>query len=589
MQANAGVANKKRRGEGQRLSEAQRLEIIEMIEQPAGKKPSMRSIARMYGVNDKTIRNVLAASQEIKSRAVNMEISVREKTFRIGKPQHPDLEEKLYEFIEGCRRLSIELPPSMVIAKAKQLAEALPDCQNFQASWGWYRNFRTRRGLQSILLHGEGGEVDRNNPQTLQALQNLEEIIKEYDPSCVYNMDETGVFYRLLPRYSVLLPSEDLSTARGKKKSKERVTLVVCCNATGTERVPVAMIGKAKESACIAGRQWPLPYFNQKKAWVDIPVFNQWFDQVFRPYVRRRTGRKVILILDNAPGHFQPFEKDGIRVAFFPPNVTSWKQPMDMGIIAALKKRYKFMLMKDILTYHDLTDELKMRLATDASKMKRGAAGVEFGRPAHLLDAANYTVKAWNTLTPETLKNCFRKADIIPEFRSVSLQSCDGDNVDNMVSELVSMMENCTVSPVLANPGSQLSEEIRLFLIEDEQNSEEYQQAVIEDIEDELGSCGDEEEQGGNDETPQEEPQTIDEEVVKKSIHDIFLQVVDLNSRLRDLPGSQFLAQESIDEMLNSMFSVKNTIQQAVSKISREKIDGSRQMTIFDFGFTRSQ
>jgi hypothetical protein len=64
---------------------------------------------------------------------------------------------------------------------------------------------------------------------------------------------------------------------------------------------------------------------------------------------------------------------------------------------------------------------------------------------------------------------------------------------------------------------------------------------------------------------------------------------VDLNSRLRDLPGSQFLAQESIDEMPNSMFSVKNTIQQAVSKISREKIDGSRQMTIFDFGFTRSQ
>ncbi len=64
---------------------------------------------------------------------------------------------------------------------------------------------------------------------------------------------------------------------------------------------------------------------------------------------------------------------------------------------------------------------------------------------------------------------------------------------------------------------------------------------------------------------------------------------MDLNSRLRDLPRSQFLAQESIDEMLNNMFSVKNTIQQAVSKISQEKIDGSRQMTIFDFGFTRSQ
>jgi hypothetical protein len=65
--------------------------------------------------------------------------------------------------------------------------------------------------------------------------------------------------------------------------------------------------------------------------------------------------------------------------------------------------------------------------------------------------------------------------------------------------------------------------------------------------------------------------------------------VADLALYCSSLPGSQFLAQESIDEMLNNMFSVKNTIQQAVSKISREKIDGSRQMTIFDFGFTRSQ
>jgi hypothetical protein len=42
--------------------------------------------------------------------------------------------------------------------------------------------------------------------------------------------------------------------------------------------------------------------------------------------------------MDNAPEHFEAFECDNIQIVFFPPNCTSWKQPYDMGIIAALKK-----------------------------------------------------------------------------------------------------------------------------------------------------------------------------------------------------------------------------------------------------------
>jgi hypothetical protein len=42
--------------------------------------------------------------------------------------------------------------------------------------------------------------------------------------------------------------------------------------------------------------------------------------------------------LDGATGHSTPSEKDRISVVFFQPNITSWKQPMDMGIIKAAKK-----------------------------------------------------------------------------------------------------------------------------------------------------------------------------------------------------------------------------------------------------------
>ena len=115
---------------------------------------------------------------------------------------------------------------------------------DFKATWGWFRKFRHRQCLNTISLYGEGGAVDRNDPQLLASLERLYAIVNKYDPHCVYNMDETGLFFRLVPRFAVLLPSEDPTTIRGKKKLLNRVTLVVCCNATRTEKVPITMIGK---------------------------------------------------------------------------------------------------------------------------------------------------------------------------------------------------------------------------------------------------------------------------------------------------------------------------------------------------------
>ena len=71
---------------------------------------------------------------------------------------------------------------------------------------------------------------------------------------------------------------------------------------------------------------------------MDVATSWEWFEEVFHPEVRKRTGRPVLFLMDNAPGHFPAFERNNIKVVFFPPNCTSWKQPCDMGIIAARKK-----------------------------------------------------------------------------------------------------------------------------------------------------------------------------------------------------------------------------------------------------------
>ena len=145
-------------------------------------------------------------------------------------------------------------------------------------------------------------------------------------------MDQTGLFFRLLPKYTLLMPFEDGCSTRGKKKAKERVSLVVCSNASGTRvcsnasgtrKISCTLIGKPKSLACIKNREWSVECIGQNKAWMDIATCWEWFEEVFHPEVRKRTGCPALLLMDNAPGHFPAFERNSIKMVFFPPNCIS--------------------------------------------------------------------------------------------------------------------------------------------------------------------------------------------------------------------------------------------------------------------------
>ena len=56
----------------------------------------------------------------------------------------------------------------------------------------------------------------------------------------LYNCDETGLCYRMLPTKTLAARNE--KTAPGMKKAKERVTLMACSNATGSHKLPLKLI-----------------------------------------------------------------------------------------------------------------------------------------------------------------------------------------------------------------------------------------------------------------------------------------------------------------------------------------------------------
>jgi hypothetical protein len=269
-----------------RLNESQRCEIIAKLNKTDA--PSKRAIAREYNVNEGTIRKVWDKREQILERSALMSDEAKEKTFRSSVGHFTELEDMLYIWIDSMHHANLPVPPSLAIAKVKSIASSLLISKTeFKASWQWLSRFRVRRRLQKMLLHGEGAKVNKFDPGLLATLDDLYAIIAQYDPKNVYNMDETGLVFRLLPRYNLLMLDEDISTTRGKKKSKDQVSFIVCANAVGTHKIPCALIGKPKAPACIKDRQWPIPYFNQTKAWMDVETCWKWFNEVFFPKVKK--------------------------------------------------------------------------------------------------------------------------------------------------------------------------------------------------------------------------------------------------------------------------------------------------------------
>ena len=221
----------------------------------------------------------------------------------------------------------------------------------------------------------------------------------------VFNCDETGLNFRLLPEVT-LAPSFEKSAA-GRKKAKERVTLNVCSNVSGTIKLPLHLIGKAQRPRCFKGLKidlLPVKYSGQKNAWMNTKLFHSWFHQDFVPTVRERLKSlgeepNAVLLLDNCSAHPDAKEivsDDGaIFAEFLPPNVTSVIQPMDQGVLQAIKKRYKKKLLRRMIIEDDL-----------------GGSIIAFLKSVNMKVVVDLVAESWDEIDQTTIRKSWRK--IIP-------------------------------------------------------------------------------------------------------------------------------------------------------------------------------
>ena len=81
----------------------------------------------------------------------------------------------------------------------------------------------------------------------------------------------------------------------------------------------------------------PVEYHANEKAWMISGIFKTWLNKLDKRMGRK--GRKVLLFLDNATSHSN-LQLCNVKLKFLPANTTSILQPLDQGIILAVKRNY---------------------------------------------------------------------------------------------------------------------------------------------------------------------------------------------------------------------------------------------------------
>lgn len=379
------------------VSLQQKLDVLQRLD----RGESLVKLAAELGVGVTTVKDWRKTRKDLESYSMTVETEDALKNRKmLKKPKLELVDEALWVWFCQERRKGTPLSGPLVKEKAVKLFEKLGgDVETFQASEGWFHRWKLRHGIRHVVIAGEKLSADddaaKNFVEKFQKLVSDSNLVAEQ----VYNVDETGLNYKMLPKSTLAAKIEPVL---GTKLAKERLTIATCSNASGSHKLPLFVIGKSKKPRAFKNLNMatlPVYYRNQSSAWMDCALFKEWFFLEFVPAVKKHLKSKnlptrAVLLLDNAPSHPAEFElkKGNIKAMFLPPHVTPLIQPMDQGVIEWLKRRYRKKYVGSLL-----------------DKTEGGCSLLEAMKSLTIKDAIYTVASAWDEIKQKTLQKAWKK------------------------------------------------------------------------------------------------------------------------------------------------------------------------------------
>lgn len=328
-----------------------------------------------------------------------------------------DIDKALIVWFKNQRSAGLPINGPILKAQAEKFAKQL-GYKDFTCNNGWIDRFKNRNNIIYGKINGEAKSVDiKITDEWLASV--WPDLRRKFKDNDIYNADEAGVFFNLTPDTTLKFKNEKCI---GGKMLKNRLTVLICANMTGTDKKKLLVIGKSRNPRCFKNvKSLPVEYTANKKAWMTSTIFEEeirkWDNKL------RRSNRKILLLVDNCPAHPELPNLTNITLVFLPANATSVLQPMDQGIIRSFKNYYRRLLVLQLI------DRMEKKQDTKIS----------------VLDAIRIMSDAWNNVTPTTIQNCYKKAALVSALNgsfeeednlplSTWLESRDINNFQNCAS-----------------------------------------------------------------------------------------------------------------------------------------------------------
>ena len=347
----------------------------------------------MFECGKTQIVTTLQNKDEILSMWNSDEGAKTQKRLRTGKCS--EINHLLWERYNRVRESNVPITGNLLIEEARLIAERLGD-ETFQGRNGWLGKWKQRYNICQMNIAGEEGDVSEEVLESWN--ERLRELTRGYAPRDVWNLDEIGCFWKIMPEKSL---SQKRKRCRGGKNAKQRLTVAFIVNAAGGKQCPI-LIGSSKKPRCFVRLRDPscpygAQYFNNEKAWMTTGIMTRILNGLNNRL--KNVERNVILFLDNAPCNTASLVDmfSNVKVTFLPKNTTSRTQPLDAGVIKAWIAYYRKKLLRHIISQVDSQKNVS-----------------DIVKSINLLMAIKWMVESWNDVKPEVKTKCFRHVGMYP-------------------------------------------------------------------------------------------------------------------------------------------------------------------------------
>lgn len=427
------------------LTVRKKLEVLKMLERGINRSAIMNE----FNIGSSTIYDIKKNEDKLRAFLAESEASTKHSEVRrtLRKPKMVQLDAALFKWFSENRSEGKTITELMLIEKAKEFHSEMNITEACNFSKGWLRGFKYRHGINIRKVNTDNEQKSIDRPIDHIAAEEYSSIFgrlaEEHglSPSQIYNADETALLWHCLPN-SILIDAD-----YGFKMNKDRITVLLCANASGTHKLKLLIIGTYKKPRSFINlASLPIIYKAQSNALMTADIFKDWFFNNFVPAVNenfRKEGlpenSKAVLLLGNYRAH--PPTSDlvcgNIFATYLPANVASLIHPMGQGVIQNFKSFYRECFLRKMINSN--------------------CGAIKFQSEFQLKDAVYTSALAWKDIKKDTLQKCWWK--LWPNLMFCEDSSDDEDftgfklrpkHIDNIQKIIINVPEN--------NPIAKLSE-----------------------------------------------------------------------------------------------------------------------------------